>query len=149
MLILPNNNNFTHQTKALNHMNVEFLLMLLFDKVNMTMAECPFVFVFLFVLVFFVFLTPWSLLGSQEWYNTFRKYLTQSSVLPHTWFLPYLYSQLAYRDETSCMSGKTDEVGGPRCVSACDETPLWSGENQRMFAVVVHVKQTFPSTLSS
>lgn len=42
-------------------MNVEFLLIFLFDKVNMTMAECPFVFFYLFC--FLVFLR--SLLGSQ------------------------------------------------------------------------------------
>lgn len=37
----------------------------------------------------------------------------QKSTPPHL-----LYSQLAYGDETVCVGGGTDEVGGPLCVSA-------------------------------
>lgn len=50
--------------------------------------------------------------GSEAWPYSHPPPL-QKSTPPHL-----LYSQLAYGDETVCVGGGTDEVGGPLCVSA-------------------------------
>lgn len=53
--------------------------------------------------------TLWFL-GSEAW--------LYSHLPPHKESTPpcLLYSQLAYRDETLCVGGRTDEMGGPVCV---------------------------------
>lgn len=63
-----------------------------------------------------------------------------------------LYSQLAYRDETVCVGGGTDEVGGPPPVCVCDsksKSVSLEGKRRGTFGSVIREKQTSHCTLSS